>query len=557
MDAQQWARVREILHEALGRAPESRAVYLDEACRGDATCRAEVESLLAAAQQSAFLDSPALASGPATAQMPAIDPSRPLGPYKVIEKIGEGGMGMVYKALDTRLDRLVALKVLPAARAWVQEKRFAREAKAASALNHPNIVTIYEFDRQEGVDYIAMEYVQGTPLDRLLFGGPLPLQRSLEYARQIAGALAKAHAAGIVHRDLKPGNIMITPEDQVKVLDFGLAKRAHAAGDPDATLTQALTQAGNTVGTPAYMSPEQVMGEQEDARSDIFSFGVILYELVCGRRPFEAGSSHATMYRIAHEEPPAVPAVNPDAPPALAALIAKCLKKDRAQRPQSMAEVEAALAALTSITAANSSTRRAWVGVAVALALLGGGGVWYASRPASPPPASLAYSIEAQKVRGDQPLGAAYTASVSDTFEGGWRFRLHLRPAQTGFLYLITEGPNAGGANRLWVLYPRLSGSASVRANQDVQTEWYDFDANPGVEKLWIVWSAQPLQQIQDGLLQSRQGRVESLDASHAIERLVAGLGRSRREPAADGWMRVSAGGAGKTVAEKLELNHY
>jgi serine/threonine protein kinase len=249
MDAQQGARVREILHEALSVAPEMRAAYLDEACGDDAGCRTEVECLLSAAQQSAFLDRPALASGPATVQMPALDPTRRLGPYKVIEKIGEGGMGTVYKALDSRLDRFVALKVLPAARAWVQERRFAREAKAASALNHPNIVTIYEFDRQDGVDYIAMEYVQVTPLDQLLLRDPLPLEIRLEYARQIVGALAKAHTAGIVHRDLKPGNLMITPEGQVKVLDFGLAKRHGAGADPDATVTQALTQAGNTVGT--------------------------------------------------------------------------------------------------------------------------------------------------------------------------------------------------------------------------------------------------------------------------------------------------------------------
>src|SRR5690349_2759523 len=275
-DAQGWARIRDILHHALGLPVVERAAYLDRACAGDSACRAEVESLLAAASQSAFLDRPVLASASgdrATVAMPLLREGGSVGRYRIIEKVGEGGMGAVYKALDTSLDRFVALKVLLPNRSWDHERRFAREAKAASALNHPNIVTIYEFNRQEGLDYIAMEYVQGTSLDHLLSQHTLPMQTRLEYARQMAGALAKAHTAGIVHRDLKPSNIMITPEGQIKVLDFGLAKRERSpSADPQATQTQALTRAGMTVGTPAYMSPEQVMGEPEDWRSDIFSF---------------------------------------------------------------------------------------------------------------------------------------------------------------------------------------------------------------------------------------------------------------------------------------------
>jgi serine/threonine protein kinase len=549
MDAQQWARVREILHEALSLAPEARPAYLDTACAADAGCRAEVESLLAAALRSAFLDRPALASGPATVETPVLDPSHPLGPYKVIEKIGEGGMGAVYKALDTRLDRFVALKVLPATRAWVQEKRFAREAKAASALNHPNIVTIYEFDCQDGVDYIAMEYVQGTPLDRLLLRGSLPLQTCLGYARQIAGALAKAHAAGIVHRDLKPGNVMITTDGQVKVLDFGLAKRERAGGDPEVTVTQALTQVGNTVGTPAYMSPEQVMGEAEDARGDIFSFGVILYEMVCGRRPFEAGSSHATMYRIAHEEAPAVSTVSPNTPPALAALIEKCLRKQCGQRPQSMADVEAALTELVTGDRPHTSSRRAWIGSAVGIVLLGSAAVWYAS-PSAPrvlvPPvdASLDYSIEAQKMRGGQPLGEPYLASVSDTFEGGWRFRLHVRASQAGFLYLFSKAPDEAGAERLWILYPKAGSGAGVTANQDVQAGWYAFDFSPGTEKLWIIWSEAPVAAVEKGLSETTDGSVKSQDTSASIERLLTGIASRRTE------------GSQQLSGELLQLKH-
>jgi hypothetical protein len=441
----------------------------------------------------------------------------------------------------------------------VQERRFAREAKAASALNHPNIVTIYEFNRQDGVDYIAMEYVQGTGLERLLAGHELPLETGLEYARQIAGALAKAHAAGIVHRDLKPGNIMITADGVVKVLDFGLAKRQKTdADDMDTTLTQALTQPGMTVGTPAYMSPEQVLGESEDWRSDIFSFGVILYEIVCGKRPFAAKNAHQTMYRIAYEEPAAVPAVNPGAPPEVAALIERCLSKEKDKRPQHMAEVEAALSAMVPKTDVKrqSPNRRRFIAAGVLAVLAAAGGLWFGTHKAAAPAPALSYSIEAQKMRNGQPLGEAYTASASDTFEAGWRFRLHMRPAKAGFLYLVTEGPDETGSNRLWILYPKPGGGASVTTNQDVVAGWYDFDANPGTEKLWLVWSAAPVEAIQRGLSQGKDGRVESLDTSHAIEQLLAGLKTGQREPAANGWVRVNSGGPGETITEELRLQH-
>jgi serine/threonine protein kinase len=332
MDAEEWARVRAILHRALELAPELRLAYLDDACRGDAHLRTEVESLLAASERSAFIDRPALASDAPTVTIEQAPPSllkvgQTVAHYQVVEKIGEGGMGEVYKAVDTRLDRLAALKVISHALGGGHEKqRFAREAKAASALNHPNIVTIYEFNTECGLDFIAMEYIQGATLNKLIGERKLPLETLLEYARQAAGAIAKAHAAGIVHRDLKPNNIMVTAEGVVKVLDFGLAKQEHsAASDPESTQTQALTVAGTVVGTPAYMSPEQAMGEPADWRSDIFSFGVLLYEIACGRRPFQGKNSQAMLHQIAHKDPPSPAEVNPAAPPELAALIEKCL----------------------------------------------------------------------------------------------------------------------------------------------------------------------------------------------------------------------------------------
>jgi serine/threonine protein kinase len=214
--------------------------------------------------------------------------------YQVLEKLGEGGMGVVYKARDGHLDRFVALKVLPADKVSDPERRrrFVQEAKAASALNHRNIVTIYDISNWEGTDFIAMEYVPGKTLDQVIGLGVLRLSEALRYAIQIADALAKAHLAGIVHRDLKPSNVMVTPDGIVKVLDFGLAKLLERTGSEFApTETIAVdrpesTEAGVILGTLAYMSPEQAEGRPVDARSDIFSFGAVLYEMVAGRRAF-------------------------------------------------------------------------------------------------------------------------------------------------------------------------------------------------------------------------------------------------------------------------------
>src|SRR5215831_5455728 len=214
MDAREWVRIREILHGALELDPQLRPAYLDAVCGEDARLRTEVESLLAAAGQPAFFDGPAAV----TATITGLAPGRRVAHYQVLGKIGEGGMGAVYHALDTRLERPVALKVLVHAGNPTGERRFVREAKAASALNHPNIVTIYEFDSDEGLDFIAMEYVQGRTLKQLLDQRSVPVSTLLDYARQAAAAVARAHEAGIVHRDLKPGNIMVTHEGIVKVL---------------------------------------------------------------------------------------------------------------------------------------------------------------------------------------------------------------------------------------------------------------------------------------------------------------------------------------------------
>ncbi len=264
--------------------------------------------------------------------------------YQVLEKLGEGGMGVVYKALDTRLDRLVALKVLAPARLADPEFRrtFAQEAKAASALNHPNIVTVYGVESSAGLDYIAMEYVGGGTLDGLIAGKGLRIGDGLKYAIQIADAISAAHSAGIVHRDLKPHNIAITEKRQIKILDFGLAKLS-APGSQTATVTQTVT-GGKIAGTAAYMSPEQAEGKPVDARADIFAFGIVLYEMFTGRNPFLRENQAATLASILRDDPP----VPPELPQELTRLITRCLRKDPERRLQHLDDARLVLEDLKS-----------------------------------------------------------------------------------------------------------------------------------------------------------------------------------------------------------------
>jgi serine/threonine protein kinase/Tol biopolymer transport system component len=273
-----------------------------------------------------------------------------IGQYEIVEKLGEGGMGIVYKARDTRLHRLVALKLLRGekVRGENQLRRFTLEAQAASALNHPNIVTIYDISSENGTQYIAMEYVRGQTLDEMIPRKGMRIAEVLKIAIQITDALSTAAAAGIVHRDLKPGNIMVSDSGLVKVLDFGLAKIVGPVSS-DQTLTYdmddqaSLTLEGSIVGTIAYMSPEQAQGRMIDARSDIFSFGTVLYEMVTGRRPFRGDSNLAILSSIVREHPPRVSQLASDVPLELETIINRCLRKDPARRFQTIADARVVL----------------------------------------------------------------------------------------------------------------------------------------------------------------------------------------------------------------------
>lgn len=265
--------------------------------------------------------------------------------YRIIEKLGQGGMGVVYKARDTHLDRFVAIKVLPPEAVADPEgkRRFVQEAKAASALNHPNIVTVHDIDQSDGIDFIAMEYIEGQTLDALIGRKGLKLSEALKCAVQIADALAKAHAAGIIHRDLKPRNVMVTSDGRAKVLDFGLAKLtevAAASPEEETRTAQQSTLTGMIIGTAGYMSPEQAEGRKVDARSDIFSFGSLLYEMLTGRQAFRGENRALTLAAVLRSEPQPL---GPKAPHDLEKVVERCLRKDPDRRFQTMADLKVAL----------------------------------------------------------------------------------------------------------------------------------------------------------------------------------------------------------------------
>lgn len=370
MTPERWAQVKEVFGAVLETPESNRREFLESRCGEDAELRAEVQRMLKGNDQESF-ESPAVTLFPAAAELATGDC---IAQYRVEARLGEGGMGVVYRAHDTRLDRDVALKVLPPERSSDAEgrRRLIQEARAASALNHPNIVTIYEVGFERGVDFIAMEYVEGQVLAQVIPKGGLPAARAIDYAIGIASALQKAHAAGVIHRDLKPGNVMLGAEGQVKLLDFGIARRVTADGEETVTLTAE----GQVSGTIGYMSPEQIRGLPADRRSDLFSLGVVLYEMVTGGRPFVGNSAADTCNAILNEAPrdfgQAV------VPPKLKAIIRKLLEKDPTNRYQSAGELHKELEDLkTSLAPARPL---GFTIAAAAMLLMVALGVWYAAQ---------------------------------------------------------------------------------------------------------------------------------------------------------------------------------
>ena len=410
MERERWGRVESIFHKALDAEESRRAAVLEESCAGDEDLRREVESLLAHHSDSAsFIETPAFEAEANAAGVHAISPaanSRPdlkgalVAHYLILDEIGIGGMGVVYKAEDTKLGRTVALKFLPdhLAKDSAAVERFRREARAASALNHSSICTIHEIGNEGGRYYIAMELLEGQTLRDAISRGALDLQRASEIAMQVADGLDASHRKGIFHRDIKPANLFLTTAGQTKILDFGIAKMAYNAATDRAptSVSTELTGSNAVLGTLDYMSPEQVLGKPLDARTDLFSLGVVLYEMTTGKRPFTGETSGAIQDSILHKKPLTLGRLNPEFPPELDQVVSKALEKDPDLRYQSAAELRTDLRRLrrdsTSVEQLDvreQNKRKSpvyfWAGAAAVLAAFALLGLYLMTRSANAP----------------------------------------------------------------------------------------------------------------------------------------------------------------------------
>jgi len=554
-------QLEELFHEALELGPQERADFIARVRDSNPELVAAVESLIAAHERpTGFIDSPAYEAHAESIanKQPALMAGQVVGHYQIIVPLGKGGMGEVYLASDANLDRKVALKLLPAGLTYNKDRlrRFIQEAKTASSLNHPNIITIHEIGQAEGAHFIATEYIDGETLRRRTAHTRMKLADILDVSIQVAGALQAAHAAGIVHRDIKPENIMLRPDGYVKVLDFGLAKLTEKsppsipADSEIDTMIRAHTEPGTLLGTVNYMSPEQARCQVLDQRTDVFSLGVVMYEMAAGRMAFAGATGVDTLVSILEKEPPPLDQHAPGVPAEFQRIINKALRKDREERYQTIKDLlidlksfkeelsfeqklersrppRASVGAATTpaatpvttgqaelVTTAGKSVprtdirRRRVVPVALVVVVLvalltGSAVVWRRNRstgapstPARPAERAVSYWITVQKYRDGKPYQDPFRLRDDINFEKDYRIRLNITSSQSGRLYLLNEGPAGADQTPTFnVMFPSETannGSALLTENQQIQIpqqSWFQFDEQQGTEKIWLVWA--------------------------------------------------------------------
>ncbi len=572
MTPERWQQVSRIFKSAISLDSEARAEYVAGQCGVDESLRVEVEKLIEShkrASEEKFIEGMAAEAGAALIiiddeliqQKSVLNKGQQFGSYMVLGALGAGGMGEVYLAKDSRLDRTVALKVLSPDISSDKRRmqRFRQEAKIASSLNQPNILTIFEFGEIEGLTFLATEFIDGETLRNCINDKRLKLGEILDIAIQVLAALDAAHEARIVHRDIKPENVMIRRRDHVvKVLDFGLSKVTERkssilTGQESEAATEFKTAPHTVMGTVNYMSPEQAQAHTVDERTDIWSTGVMIYEMVSGLMPFKGATTSHTIVQILEKDPvPLTQFTQRKAPEELQRIVSKALSKSPDERYQTAKDMLIDLKALKKRLDVEADIHRtssptapivaldteevnhvpqkkrvlvyALIAMAVVTAAIFGINIWRSSRartnasvtPPAPAPVaerSLTYWITVQKFRNGRPYQKPFTQPGEMIFEADYRIRVNIRSPQSGYLYVLNEGPPETSAQpEFVVVFPSSTannGSPLVAAEQLVQipeNSWLKFDTQQGTEKLWLVFAENAVPEF-EGLFGNPQTR--------------------------------------------------
>jgi len=628
LNPERWQQISRIFNSAISLDDEARVAYVAGQCGGDESLRAEVEKLIASHQQASkenFIGGHAaehaaellLEGDEARAQTTRLTNGQQLGSYLILKKLGAGGMGEVYLAKDSRLDRTVALKVLSPDVSSDKRRmqRFWQEAKVASSLNQPNIITIYEFGEVSDLTFLATEFIDGQTLRDCLRKQRPKLGEILDIAIQVLAALDAAHEASIVHRDIKPENVMIRRRDHVvKVLDFGLAKvtekRPSVLVENESELeaaTEYKTAPGIIMGTINYMSPEQAQASAVDVRTDIWSTGVMIYEMVAGSMPFSGATSSHTIVQILEKDPaPLTKVATGNVPDELERIVGKAMAKDPDERYQTAKDMLIDLRSLKKhldvraeidrtsspeverVTVASEPPQAAekkrvlliaLAAMVLATVAIFAVSIWRSRRettnapvvtPASTPVATgertLTYWITVQKFRDGRAYGDAFPLAGEINFEADYQIRVHIRSPQPGYLYIFNEGPtNASATPEYNVVFPSKTankGSSFLAAGDVVQIpekSWLQFDKQQGVEKLWLVFSQEAvpdLEAMKQFASEQTKGLITDVAQNKAIQNFLTNSSLPKAG-AEKGETLTTVKAAGKLVVYAVKLEHH
>ena len=606
MTPERWQQVSRIFKSAIELDDQARAVYVAGECGSDESLRAEVEKLINSHRQAStdnFMKGVAaedaaswlLDNDDHKSQQRTLTKGQHFGSYVILDVLGVGGMGEVYLARDSRLDRTVALKVLSQDISLDKRRmqRFRQEAKVASSLNQPNILTVYEFGEVDSLTYLATEFIDGETLRDYVHAQRLKLGEVLDIAIQVLAALDAAHEARIVHRDIKPENVMIRRRDRVvKVLDFGLAKQSIA--EESEAATEFKTAPGMIMGTINYMSPEQAQAKSIDERTDIWSTGVMIYEMITGAVPFSGATSSHTIVQILEKNPAPLTRLA-QVPAELERIVLKAMAKNPDERYQTAkdmlidlralkkrmdveAEIERTSPPVTDEIDSRSKKKRvlvlALIVIALVTAAIFGVNIWRSSRArSSAPPATssvasiertLTYWITVQKFKDNKPYQDPFTLAGEINFEPNYQIRLNVRSPQSGHLYILNEGP-ASAQPEFVVLFPSPTanrGASLLPGGESVQIpeqSWFKFDAQQGVEKLWLVFSEDAVPEL-EALEQFVNARTRGLVTDAALNTRIQSFltTQSATKPQSEkGDTLTTLKTPGKLLVHLIRLEHH